>query len=186
MKNQAYNYYKELPPWAKGVAIVGGLFVVYLAGTAVLRKLKQAKDARESREGLRESEAERRRLQGTGIRASYPASQYTTWANSIEQAFDGCDPTGQLTWGADSPLGAVSFWSSSGYKVATILAQLKNDLDYLNLTTAWGIRTYDACGWFTGNVTDVDFAKAVADELSAREISNLNEILKKKGITYKL
>lgn len=186
MKEKAYSYYRELPPWAKGVVIVGGLFVVYLAGNAVLRKLKQAKDAREARDNVRNAEAERRRLQAQGIRPSYAPSQYSTWANSIEQAFDGCDPSGQLAWGADSPLGAVSFWSTSGYKVATILAQLKNNLDYLNLTTAWGIRTYDACGWFTGNVTDVDFAKAISDELTAREIGNLNEILKKKGITYKL
>lgn len=186
MKNGAYNYYKELPPWARGVVIVGGLFVVYLAGTAILRKLKREKDAKESKEGLRESEAEKRRLQNSGVRPSYPASQYTTWANSIEQAFDGCDPSGQLSWGADSPLGAVSFWSSSGYKVATILNQLRNDLDFLSLSTAWGIRTYDACGWFTGDVTDVDFSKAVADELTAREIGNLNLILKSKGIKYKL
>lgn len=186
MKNPTYSYYKELPPWAKGVVIVGGLFVAYLAGTAILRKLKQAKNAREAKESVRSAEAEKRRLQSSGMRASFNPSQYMTWANSIETAFEGCDPMGTLTWGADSPLGAVSFWSNSGFKVATILNQLKNDLDYLNLTTAWGTRTYDACGFFTGDVTDVDFAKAVADELTAREITNLNQILKSKSITYKL
>lgn len=186
MENKAYKFYKELPPWAKGVVVVGGLFVVYLAGTAILRKIKGAKDAKEAKDNMRNSEAEKRRLQSSGIRATYPASQYTTWANAIENAFEGCDPSGQISWGADSPLGAVSFWSTSGYKVASILNQLKNDLDYLSLTTAWGVRTYDACGFFTGNVTDVDFSKAVADELTAREIGNLNSILKAKGIKYKL
>lgn len=186
MKDKAYSYYKELPPWAKGVVIVGGLFVVYLAGNAILRKLKDAKTARDAKDAVRNSEAEKRRLQSQGVRPSYPSSQYNTWANSIQQAFDGCDPTGQLSWGADSPLGAVSFWSTSGFKVAKIFAELKNDLDYLSLTTAWGIRTYDACGWFTGDVKDVDLAKAISDELTAREISNLNEILRKKGIKYKV
>jgi hypothetical protein len=186
MKDKAYSYYKELPPWAKGVVIVGGLFVVYLAGNAILRKLKESKNARDAKDAVRNSEAEKRRLQSQGVRPSYPSSQYNTWANSIQQAFDGCDPTGQLSWGADSPLGAVSFWSTSGFKVAKIFAELKNDLDYLSLTTAWGIRTYDACGWFTGDVKDVDLAKAISDELTAREISNLNEILRKKGIKYKV
>ena len=83
-------------------------------------------------------------------------------------------------------MGAVSFWSTSGFKVAKIFAELKNDFDYLSLTTAWGIRTYDACGWFTGDVKDVDLAKAISDELTAREISNLNQILSKKGIKYKV
>ena len=186
MKDKAYSYYRELPPWAKGVVIVGGLFVVYLAGSAVLRKLTQAKNARDAKDAVRNADAEKRRLQSQGVRPSYPSSQYNTWANSIQQAFDGCDPTGQLSWGADSPLGAVSFWSTSGFKVAKIFAELKNDFDYLSLTTAWGIRTYDACGWFTGDVKDVDLAKAISDELTAREISNLNQILSKKGIKYKV
>lgn len=186
MKNGVYSYYKELPPWARGVVVVGGLFVIYLAGNAIYRKMKQAKISKDSREGLRNSENEKRQLQNSGMRASYSPSQYTSWANAIQQAFDGCDPAGTLSWGADSPLGVASFWSNSGFKVATIFAQLKNNLDYLSLTTAWGVRTYDACGWFTGDVEDVDFSRAISDELSAREISNLNQILKNKGITYKI
>jgi hypothetical protein len=67
-----------------------------------------------------------------------------------------------------------------------IFNQLKNNLDYLELSTAWGIRTYDACGWGTGDVKDVDLSKAIIDELNDGEVRDLNIILSKKGITYKV
>jgi hypothetical protein len=145
-----------------------------------------AKKSQDSREAVRESEKEKTRLQNSGIRPSFTKTQYQSWANAIQQAFEGCDFSGEITWGSDSPLGVASFWSSSGYKVASILNQLKNNLDYLELTTAWGIRSYDACGFWTGDIKDVDFPKAVQTELTAREINNLNQILTKKGISYKL
>ena len=184
MANGAYKYYKELPAWAKGVVIVGGLAVIYFTGRTIFKKLREAKDAKDSKESVKDAQNDLKNLQNKGLRASFTPTQYKTWANTIEQAFEGCDPFGNITWGADSPLGVVSVWSRSGYKVATIFNQLKNDLDYLMLVTAWGVRTYDDCGWGTGDVKDVDLAKAIVDELNDRERNNLNKILAKKGIKY--
>lgn len=186
MESQVYKFYKELPPWAKGIVVVGGLAVIYFGGRSVFRKINQAKQAQDSKDSVRGAENDVRNLQNTGLRASYSDTQYKTWANSLQQAFEGCDPSGNITWGADSPLGVVSVWSTSGYKVAEIFNQLKNDIDYLKLLTAWGVRTYDACGWWTGDVKDVDLSKAISDELTDRERSNLNKILSKKGIKYKV
>lgn len=185
-KTKAYQYYTELPAWAKGIVVVGGLAIAYFAGRSILKKFSDAKKSQDSREAVRESEKEKTRLQNSGLRPSFTKTQYQSWANAIQQAFEGCDFSGEVTWGSDSPLGVASFWSSSGYKVASILNQLKNNLDYLELTTAWGIRSYDACGWWTGDIKDVDFPKAIQTELTAREINNLNQVLSKKGISYKL
>jgi len=41
MANKFYDYYKELPSWAKGVVVVGGLGVVYIFASQVIKKLKQ-------------------------------------------------------------------------------------------------------------------------------------------------
>ena len=185
-QNKVYQYYTELPPLAKGVVVVGGLAVVYFAGTSILRKFKEAKLAKDSKESVKAADAEKRRLQNSGQRATYPKSQYQSWANAIHQAFEGCDPFGQIAWGKDSPLGGLTYFSNSGYKVITTLNQLKNDIDYLELVTAWGVRTYDACGWFMGNIKDVDFGKALQEELSSGEIGDINKLLSKKGITYRV
>ena len=39
-----YKYYKDLPAWAKGIIVVGGAFVGYLAVTSILNKLKADKE----------------------------------------------------------------------------------------------------------------------------------------------
>lgn len=186
MANEVYKFYKDLPSWAKGVVVVGGIAIVYFTSKSILRRLKAEKDKKDSKELVKDVELEKRKLINSGMRASYTATQYKTWANSIQQAFDGCDASAEFTWGANSPLGTVSVWSGSGYKVANIFNQLKNNLDFLELLSAWGIRTYDACGYFTGDVEDVDLIRAITDELSSREISNLNKILAKKGISNKI
>jgi hypothetical protein len=186
MANGVYKFYKDLPAWAKGVVVVGGLAVVYFTAKSIMRKIAEKKNAEDSREAVKDAQNDIKALNNNGVRASYSKTQYKTWANSIQQAFEGCDPSGNVSWGAESPLGAVSVWSTSGYKVATIFNQLKNDVDYLELATAWGIRTYDACGYFTGDVKDVDLIRAITDELTDREVSNLNKVLAKKGIKYKV
>jgi hypothetical protein len=185
-KSKVYQYYTELPPWAKGIVVVGGMAILYFASKSIFRKLNEAKISEDSREAVKDAESDKSNLIRGGVKASYTKTQYQTWANSIQQAFEGCDYSAEITWGSDSPIGLASIWSSSGYKVAAILNQLKNNVDYLELTTAWGIRSYDACGYFSGDIKNVDLSKAIQSELTAREISNLNKILSGKGITYML
>jgi hypothetical protein len=185
-QNKTFQVWSGLPTWAKGIIAVGGLAIVYFTGRAIIKKLGAIKEGKDSREAVRDAEQDKRKLINQGIKPSYTKTQYQTWANQIEQAFEGCDPFGNISWGSDSPLGTISYWSKSGYKVAMIFNQLKNNLDYLELSTAWGIRTYDACGWGTGDVKDVDLSKAIIDELNDGEVRDLNIILSKKGITYKV
>ena len=97
----------------------------------IFKKINKAKTAQDSKESVKDAQNDIRVLQNTGIRASYSDTQYKSWANSLQQAFEGCDNSANITWGADSPLGTVSVWSTSGYKVAEIFNQLKNDIDYL-------------------------------------------------------
>jgi hypothetical protein len=66
-----------------------------------------------------------------------------------------------------------------------IISKFKNDLDFLKLSTAWGVRTYDQCGWGTGNVENATLSKAISDELNEGEISKINGALAKQGIKYR-
>lgn len=185
-QSKALEVWSGLPTWAKGIIAVGGLAIIYFTGRTIIKKINASKEAKDSRESVREASNDRASLLRKGLKPSFAPTQYQGWANSIEQSFEGCDPFGNITWGADSPLGSVSYWSKSGYKVATIFNQLKNDIDFLDLTIAWGVRTYDDCGIFTGDVKDVDLFKAIEDELTDAERRDLNKILAKKGITFKV
>lgn len=185
-QNKVLGFWNGLPTWAKGVIAVGGLSIIYFTSRSIVKSINAKKRREDSKKAVSNAEADKKELVRNGIRASFSQTQYQTWANSIQKSFEGCDPFGEITWGADSPLGAVSFWSKSGYNVAIIFNQLKNNLDFVSLMTAWGVRSYDDCGWGTGDVENVDLVQAITDELNSGERRDLNKILAKKGITYKV
>ena len=117
-----------------------------------------------------------------GIRPTFPQSQYSQWADEIENQFSGCDFSPGVWVGL--PGWVVGDFSGSGTLLASIVDKLENDADFLALQTAYDIRTYDQCGWWMGNVTGT-LSKAVNDELDSSEISQINDFLESKGITYK-
>lgn len=185
-KEKALEVWSGLPTWAKGIIAVGGLAIIYFTARTIVKKISASKESQDSKESVKDATNDRASLLRKGLRPSFNQTQYKGWANSMEQSFEGCDPFGNITWGADSPLGKVSYWSKSGYNVAKIFTQLKNDIDFLDLVVAWGVRTYDECGILTGNVENVDLFKAIDHELTDAERRDLNKILAKKGITYKV
>ena len=91
MQDKVYNFYKELPPWAKGVIVVGGAAVVYFTATRIFRNIKNARNKRDAKKTQSEVKSELAQLQQQGIKKSYPDSQYNAWADKIEKQFDGID-----------------------------------------------------------------------------------------------
>ena len=179
-QNKTFEVWSGLPTWAKGVIAVGGLAIVYFTTRSILRGIKEKKSAKDQKETVTTQEKELRNLLNTGTRLSYPDGQYNSWADAIKNQFEGCD-SGQNIFSKDVPL--IGYWSGSGNKMKDIVNQLKNNADFLKLVNAWGVRTYDQCGWGTGDVSG-NLYNAVSDELDRGEIIALNNILKKKGITY--
>ena len=182
MKNAVYEYYKELPSWAKGAIVVGGAVVIYLTATRIIRSIKNAKNQKDERKTQAEVKSELAELQKQGVKKSYPDSQYNAWADKIEKQFDGVD--WKQNW-FDKDVPIIGQWSGSGKSVAEIFKQLKNNADFLALVSAYGIRTYDQAGIFTGDFTG-NLYQAIQDELDKGEIDALNAVLKKKGITYQV
>lgn len=182
MQDKVYNFYKELPPWAKGVIVVGGAAVVYFTATRIFRNIKNARNKRDAKKTQSEVKSELAQLQQQGIKKSYPDSQYNAWADKIEKQFDGID--WKQNW-FDKDVPIIGQWSGSGKSVAEIFKQLKNNVDLLALVAAYGVRTYDQAGVFTGDFTG-NLYQAIQDELDKGEIDALNALLKKKGITYQV
>jgi hypothetical protein len=167
--NQAVEVYKDLPTWAKGVTVIGVLGIGYIIYNRIYKSFKERSKTEFQRETQREQENEVKNLENTGMRKTFPSSQYKAWADTIASEFDGCDPLG-------TSLGAV----------ANAINPLKNDLDFLSLSTAFGIRTYDKCGfsWATGEFTG-NLSQAVNLELTVKERAFINKILADKKISYR-
>ena len=175
MKNKVFDYYKELPAWAKGVVIVGGIAIVYFTTKQFLNRIKKQAQQKKNEEVINTVKAETKKLEETGLRPSYNDSQYNSWADKLQSVFKGCD----FSAGSSN----IGIYTDSANALYTILKQLKNDVDFLKLQTAWGSnRKYPDCAW--GSV-EGNLNHAVADELADGEIKQANSILAKQGITYR-
>ena len=181
--NKALGFWNTLPTWAKGVIAVGGLTAGYFAVRSFLNKIQKDASRKDQIRTQQNQENELQQNIDNGIRLTFPMSQYTQWADELEAQFDGCDISFNLP--IDPDLWGLDNWSYSGAKLANIVQTFENNSDFLALSTAWGAeRTYDQCGWGTGDFSG-NLSQSVTDELSQNEINALNRRLSEKGITYK-
>jgi DMSO reductase anchor subunit len=54
MANKVYDYYKDLPSWAKGVTVVGGLVIAYIIGNRIYKGIKASTEFRGQKETLKD------------------------------------------------------------------------------------------------------------------------------------
>ena len=167
-KTEIYTYYKDLPPWAKGVVVVGSLGLVGAIIYQVYSRIKKDAGKKQAEQAVKETEKELKDEIKNGVKPTISTSQADAWAGQIQKAFDGCDP-------AETSKGVV----------AQAFLGLKNNADFLLLVSRYGVRKHDQCGWFTGDF-EGDLYQAIVDELTNNERNFLNDILAKKGITYKV
>lgn len=178
MKAGIFEYYKELPGWAKGTIVVGGIVIVSFTGWKVYKGIQQAVDKAKANKSIADVKGERLAEENKGIAGSFSDSQYQGFASAIQNQFEGCDFSTTVPFFPGKDL------TYSGRILYNILSSLKNNVDFLKLVEAWGIRTYDACGIGNGDVINVNLYGAVTDELTSDEITLINDLLKTKGITY--
>lgn len=176
MSTQAFTYWKSLPPWAKGVTAIVSVGVVVYSAALIRKGIKKAVDTGKEAKAVKDAQNDLSVLQKQGQHQSYQNGQYTAWADKIEVQFSGCD----YSVGASS----IGVLTDSGKVLMDIVKQLKNDVDFLKLISAYNVRTYDQCGlWpFAGNFTG-SLYQAVSDELNESEIKIINDQLSKQGIT---
>ena len=168
-----YDGFRGLPGWAQGVIAVGTGVIGYFAVRGVINRIKSQAQVAKEKESLDQVKKDLKNLTNSGVRKSYPDSQYKQWADSLEKQFAGCDTSSLFS--VDVPL--IGGYSGSGTKLYNILNQMKNDADMLALVDAYGLRTYDQCGIWSGDFGPATLSQAVADELENDEIDGINAML---------
>lgn len=165
MSSKVYEVYKELPAWAKGVTVVGGLTVVYIFASQVVKKIREQAANKQNAQGIESAKDEIEKLKQNGMRATITKAQADAMADEIVNAYKGADLLLQ----------------SSGV-TKRVFNKLNNDFDFLMLKTSFGVRTYPDALW--GNVSNVTLEAAIQNELFNTTIDALNKILKSKNIKY--
>lgn len=157
----AQQSFLGLPPWAKGVVAIAVVGVTIYAVYKISQKVggDEEQDKKEDKDIVSELEKESKKKP-----ASYPASQFKTFANGIETA--GFDV------GTDEDA------------IYNIFRKLKNNTDYLMLLTAWGKPNRTVYDWGIGR--KMTLPQYLRYELDNTEIKKVNTILQSKGITYRV
>lgn len=101
-------------------------------------------------------------LQSQGITPTYTAAQYSDMADSLFTAMDG--------------------YGTNEDKIYAVFNKLRNDADFIKLDQAFGVRgaTDDLFGFYAAT----DLQGWIIDDLDSSEITKLNNILRKKGISH--
>lgn len=171
-KDNLYKYYTELPQWAKGVVVVGGVGVVGLLGFRIYRKLFPSDSERQAQQLLNTIATDIQRWRREGLSQSYPDLEYQTLANA---AYEG-----------------MRYCAGDSYSdVETIMKKMQNNLDVALLIDAFGIRQNYCFGIPAG--TPLDLMSFVRKELgndwfglTDYRVKRINDNWQKKGITYKV
>ena len=169
---KAYQYYKDLPPWAKGVVVVGGAVVVYLVGSRVYRAVFPTDAQRKNRELEKNIDSEISKMQGNGKKASFSDSNYNTFANTIYNS---------MRFAIGDDYGTVE----------STLKRMKNDLDVAKLIKAFGLKQDFFFGLPAGDKMDLFtfVQKELGNEyggLTNYRVKRINEDWSKKGILYQI
>ena len=169
MKVEAYKYYKELPPWAKGVVVVGGAVALFFVGKKLYSIVFPSAEAKRNAELTRNIDTEIARLQKTQ-KATFPDSSYNTLANTIYNS---------MRFAVGDDYGAVQ----------DSLKKMKNDLDVAKLIKAFGTRQDYAFGIPVGDKMDLltYVKKELGNEwggLTAYRVTDINKDWAAKKITY--
>ena len=164
--------FNNLPPWARGIAFVGGIAIIGLFSIKVYKKLFPSEQAKKNKELQKGIDIEISKMVKKGMKASYPDANYLTFANTIY----------------DSMRYAVG---DNYGKVVDTMILMKNDLDVAKLIKAFGTRQNYLFGIDSGN--PIDLLTFVQSELGSEyfgltsyRVTKINNDWAKKGITYKI
>jgi len=154
---------KEKRPIKTAIAIGIGAAVALGIYKVVGKEIKQAI---QKKKNIKLFEKE----QDPKVKLTYKPSQYITWADKIQDAF-------QLNW----------LDATDEEAIYSILRKLKTNNDWLELMKAYGKRTYydpTSVTYLLGK--DINLLTALQLELSTAEKNKANIILKNNGIKYRI
>jgi hypothetical protein len=169
----ALRVYTELPSWAKGVVVVGGLVVGYLAVTSILKSIKAKKNKEESLAEVNNANSELNTQIKTGKGPTIARSTAEVMANAIVSASNDC--------GTDEK------------QIYAQFDKVNNQADILLFVDVFGLRKKVRCpfsddpreSFFSANTPPMSLSAMINSELDATQIATINNKLASKGITYK-
>jgi hypothetical protein len=158
--------YKTLPTWGKVavfIAILVLLFFVLRWGKKYLEKALSQKNAKDEVKSAADRLIE---LSNEGILPTISRVDTEGMANAIQQAADGCDPYGQ-----------------GAQVIMQRIYALQNEADWRQLYEVFGVRTWDECGVWAGDVTG-SLTTLMISELDSSQLAEARRHVGQFNVTF--
>lgn len=156
------KYFDSVPGWQKGFIAIAGAAA---AGYLFIKLTKKVEEKKQLIGATNELNAINQELENIQQPASFSQAQYNSWANALFIAMDG--------------------FGSDENSIYNIFKLLKNNADLLQLIKAFGIREISSGKFNPEPNVKGTLIQCITSELNAYEISKINSILDKSGITFK-
>lgn len=168
--------YTELPTWAKGVVVVGGMVAGYLIVTSIIGSIKGVKDKAKQEKEINTADADLRDQNQAGVVQTLSNSTLEAMSSAIVQASNDC-----------------------GTNEDIIVAQfdnLQNEADMLAFVKIFGLRDKLRCPYSSDpyenkwcflscRTPTMSLSSMLYSELSQGWIDTINKKLGQKGIKYR-
>jgi hypothetical protein len=179
-ESKLLRVYEDLPSWARGIVIVGGLGIAYIVGTNIVKMVKAASSAADNAAKQNQIQNDLNKLNKNGVTPTYDDSQYESWADSIQGALQGCDYSFSIVDFGVLTTGGTAIWN--------VLKNLQNDADFLSLSKAYGSSRKVVKHWYCGYGDDVtgSMSSTLTRILNPYELGLINERLEKNGLKSKI
>lgn len=172
MKGDTLKYYNGLPQWARGIVVVGGLVVGYIAVNAIIKKISQNKKDATALQEINTASGDLNAVIASGTSPTLNNSQLEAMSSAIIEASNGC--------GTDNNMIFATF------------SKIKNDADILSFIKVFGLRKKTRCpftadtmeGFWSSNTMPMSLSAMINSELDTTEIQKINDGFLAKGMKY--
>ena len=162
----------NLPVWAKGIIVVGVLFVGYKIYKTVAKTIGKSKLNEESRDSIQELDGWYTELtqanSNSSTKATLTPAAMKALANKIENCMDG--------------------YGTRDYDIKQAFKTIINNADFAGVAAAFGTRTIQAgrgTGWLSGDARGT-MVQMLQEEADSSTIDAINKQLNANGIKYRV
>lgn len=162
------EFFNSLSPLVRNIIILILFLIFVFFVYRIFKYFKDLADEKNFKNTVNDAESELKKLLKTQ-RPNYPDSSYSGWANQLQLLVEGCD------------------FDTNTPDVLAIFTNIKNDVDYLKLLTAFGVRDIDECGfaWVTGSYS-ADLPTLFVKETASGIKQLVNAYFIKQGLKSRL
>jgi len=165
-KKSMKKFIMSLPPWGRAVIAIMAIVTIVIVFIWLKNLIALKKSEKNSRAEVNANETRLDQLGQQGVLPTISRPDFESMANAMQAAADGCDP-----------------WGQGAQVIMQRIYALQNEADYRSLVDAFGIRTWDQCGYGTGDVTG-SLTTLMISELNSSQLAEARRHLGQFGVTF--